>query len=97
MWVILKVNRKNLSLLKKNFFNKLGRDVKFFIPKLKLNIFNRKKVLIKESYLLGDYVLCFHKDFSKKSMLTSLKYSQGLKYILTDFFNAQEEIEKFVK
>jgi len=41
-------------------------------------------------------LLCFHKDFSKKSVLTSLRYCKGLKYFLTDFFNSQKEIEKFI-
>ncbi len=96
MWTIIKINKKNLSLLKKDFLVKLGNDVKFFIPKLKLNIFNKSKLLTKESFLLGDYILCFHKDFEKKSILSSLKYTRGLKYFLTDFLSAQDEIEKFI-
>ncbi|MDC3089838.1 hypothetical protein OA346_01145 [Candidatus Pelagibacter sp.] len=96
MWAIIKINKKNLSLLKKDFLIKLGSDVKFFIPKLKLNIFNKSKILTKESFLLGDYILCFHEGFAKKSILSSLKYSKGLKYFLTDFFSAQKEIEKFI-
>ena len=58
--------------------------------------FLKKKVCIKEVSLLGDYLLCFHKDFSKKSVLTSLKYCKGLKYFLTDFLNSQKEIQKFI-
>ena len=40
--------------------------------------------------------MCFHKDFSKRSVLTSLKYCKGLKYFLTDFLTSQNEIEKFI-
>ena len=36
MWVILKFDKKNLSLLKKDFLKNLGNDVKFYTPKLKL-------------------------------------------------------------
>ena len=96
MWAIIKINKKNLSLLKKDFLTKLGNDVKFFVPKLRLNIFNKSKLLIKESLLLDDYILCFHKDFKKRSVLSSLKYSKGLKYFLTDFFCSQKEIEQFI-
>jgi len=96
MWTIIKIKKKNLSLIKKEFLFKLGNDVKFFIPKLKLNIFNNSKIVSKESFLLGDYVLCFHKSFAKKSIINSLKYSKGLKYFLTDFLGAQAEIEKFI-
>ena len=92
MWAVLKIDKKNLSLLKNDFFKRLGKDVKFFMPKLKLKKFVKKKIYFKESFLLGDYMLCFHKDFSK----TSLKYCKGLKYFLMDFLNSQKEIEKFI-
>ena len=36
MWVVLKFNKNNLSLLKKDFLKYLGNDVKFYLPKLKL-------------------------------------------------------------
>ena len=96
MWAVLKINKKNLELLKKDLCNKLGKDVKFYIPKLKLKKFLKRKIFIKESLLLGDYLLCFHKDFTKRSVLTSLSYCKGLKYFLTDFLNSQKEIEKFI-
>jgi len=96
MWAILKIDNKNLSLLKNDFTKKLGNDVKFYIPRLQLKKFLKKKVCVKEVSLLGDYLLCFHKDFSKKSVLTSLKYCKGLKYFLTDFLNSQKEIQKFI-
>ena len=47
--------------------------------------------------ILGDYLFCFQEKFSKKSMLTSLQYCKGLKYILSDFSSSQNEIEKFIK
>tara|TARA_B100000965_G_scaffold390175_1_gene396717 strand:+ start:450 stop:947 length:498 start_codon:yes stop_codon:yes gene_type:complete len=96
MWTVLKIDKKNLSLLKNEFTKKLGKDVKFYIPKLKLKKFLKKKIHIKEINLLGDYLLCFHKDFSNRSALTSLKYCKGLKYFLTDFLNSQNDIEKFI-
>ena len=46
--------------------------------------------------ILGDYLFCFHEKFSKKSFLTTLKYTKGLKYILNDLFSSQYEIEKFI-
>ena len=96
MWTVLKIDRKNLVLLKSEFTKKLGRDVRFYVPKLKLKKFVNKKMYIREISLIGDYLLCFHKDFSKKSVLSSLKYCKGLKYFLTDFFKAQKDIEKFI-
>ena len=42
-------------------------------------------------------MLCFHEDFSKRSVLTSLKYCKGLKYFITSFLNNQKEIENFIE
>ena len=36
MWAILKFKKENLSLLKKDLLNSLGNDVKFYLPKIKL-------------------------------------------------------------
>ena len=97
MWVILKFNKKNLSLLKRDFFNYLGHDVKFYLPKLKLQKKIKNKLQSFDSLLLGDYLLCFHKSFENKDVINSLKYCKGLKYFLNNFDETQEEIKNFVK
>ena len=84
MWAVLKIDKKNLELLKNEFKKKLGDDVQFYTPKLQLKKFLNKKIYKKEILLLGDYLLCFHKDFSKKSVLTSLRYCKGLRYFLSE-------------
>jgi|TARA_B100002052_G_C15874015_1_gene596085 hypothetical protein len=96
MWAIIKVDNKSLNLLKNDFFSKLGKEVRFYIPKIQLKKFFKNKIQLKEKYLLGDYLLCHHKDFEKKSVLTSLKYCKGLKYFLTDLLSSQKEIIKFI-
>tara|TARA_B100001057_G_scaffold168732_1_gene169452 strand:+ start:443 stop:940 length:498 start_codon:yes stop_codon:yes gene_type:complete len=96
MWVVLKINKTHISLLKDDFKKKLGDDVKFYIPKLQVKKFFNKKIYQKEIFLLDDYLLCFHKDFSKRSVLTSMKYCKGLKYFLTDFISSQNEIQNFI-
>ena len=93
MWAVLKIDKKNISHLKSDFLKKLGKDVKFYIPKIKLKKFLKKKIYFKESFLLGDYLLCFHKDFSKISVLTSLQYCKGLKYFLAHFINSQNMVD----
>tara|TARA_B100000965_G_C19565990_1_gene746849 strand:+ start:1150 stop:1647 length:498 start_codon:yes stop_codon:yes gene_type:complete len=97
MWAVLKIDSKNISLLRKELSKRLGPDIKFYIPMIQLKKFVKKKTYFKEISLLGDYLLCFHKDFSKKTVLTSLKYCKGLKYFLNDFINSQNEIEEFIK
>ena len=96
MWAVIKINKNYLSFLKKEFINKLGKNVKFYAPKLKLKKFYKKKSLTKEISLLDDYLLCFHENFNKDSIISTLKYCKGLKYFLTDCVNSQEDIEKFI-
>lgn len=96
MWIIAKIEQKKIFTLKNEFIKKLGNGIKFYSPKLKLKKYLNKKIYIKEHYLLGDYLLCFHKDFGKKSILTSLKYCKGLKYILDNFYSSQSEISNFI-
>ena len=96
MWVIAKIDKKKFPFLKKDFYKKLGNDVKLYSPKIRLKKIQNKKISIKENFLLGDYLLCFHKGFTNKSIIESLKYCTGLKYFLTDFFHSQCEIEKFI-
>jgi len=96
MWIILKFKKESLPLLKKDFLKYLGQDVKFYLPKLKLQKYVKNKLHYKESFLLGDYLLCFHKGFENKSVISSLQYSKGLKYFLNNFSACQEEIKEFI-
>ena len=96
MWAVLKIDRKYIHQLKSEFLEKLGNEVKFYIPKLKIKKFRKQKVLFKENLMLGDYLLCYHKNFSNKSIFSSLKYCRGLKYFLSNFINSQKEIENFI-
>ena len=41
-------------------------------------------------------MLCFHNEFKKNSVLSSLKYCKGLKYFLKNFNSSQNEIKKFI-
>ena len=96
MEAVIKTEKKFISFLKKEFQNKLGKNVEYYSPKLKFKKFYKRKTLTKEISLLGDYLLCFHQDFKNKSIVNTLKYCKGLKYFLTDFINSQKEIEKFI-
>ena len=96
MWTILKFKKENLSLLKKDLLMYLGNDVQFYLPKIKLQKKVKNKLQNRSSFLLGDYLLCFHKSFENKKIISSLKYCKGLKYFLNNFKEEQEEIENFI-
>jgi len=97
MWTVLKFNKGELEFLKTDLSNKLKSMPKFYIPKLKYQFFKKNKLHYKESFLLGDYLLCFHNDFNNQKVIESIKTCRGLRYILTGFYNSQKEIKEFVK
>ena len=97
MWTILKYKKKELRFLKAELSSKLTSEPKFYIPKIKYEFFKKNKLFNKESLLLGDYLLCFHKDFANEKLVRSLKNCKGLNYFLEGFINSQKEINEFVK
>ena len=96
MWIVAKIDTKKIFTLKNEFLQKLGSNVKFYAPEIRLKKFMNSKLQVKKNYLLGNYILCFHEDFKKKSVLTSLKYCKGLKYFLDGLHSSQKEILKFI-
>jgi len=96
MWTIIKFDKKKLALLKEDFKKKLGNDFKIYYPKLTFRKYKKNKVIKKDCEILGDYLFCFHKNFSDARVLSQLKFTKGLKYFLTGFVHSQEEIKKFI-
>ena len=96
MWVILKINKKEFSILKEDFFKKLDKDVKFYLPKIKIQKYNKNKVKSYETYILGDYLFCYHKKLKNLNFLQSLKSIRGLKYFLENSVYNQNQIENFI-
>jgi len=96
MWTIIKFDKKKLSSLKKDFTKKLGKDFVIYSPKLFIQKYKNNKLTNKEFNLLGDYLLCFHKDFQNPTTINKLKFCRGLKYFLSGFIQSQNEIENFV-
>ena len=97
MWTILKFDKKKLPFLKKDFKKKLGKDFVFYRPKLFIQKYKNNKLINMEFSLLGDYILCFHKDFKNPNTINKLKFTRGLKYFLNGYIKSQIEIDNFVK
>ena len=96
MWIVFKIDRKKLNFFKNEINFKAGSNTLIYSPKMLINHFLKNKLVSKEFPLLGDYVFCYNKNFSNKSVLESLKYTKGCKLILKGFSNCQLEIEKFI-
>ena len=96
MWSIIKFDKKYLSLLKLDLGNKLGKDIKFYIPKILIKKFYNHKIINKEISLLGDYIFCYHKKLSDDKFVNTIKNCRGLKYTLSGYKEFQKEIIEFI-
>ena len=96
MWTILKFDKKKLNLLKQDFKKKLGDNIKFYIPKIKIQKFKNNKLINKELNLMGDYLFFYHNETDNEKKLNTLKFSRGLKYFLNGHIDTQDDIEQFI-
>ena len=97
MWAVIKFDKKNFHILKKYFQKKMGKDCVIYRPKILIQKYKNNKLINKEVDILGDYLFCFHKNFSNKSTINQLKFSRGLKYFLDGFTELQEDVQNFVE
>ena len=97
MWIVLKFKRKEQNHLVKELKEKVGKDVKIYVPKINLKLFTKNKVVNSKKPLLGDYLFCYHPNFKDFNFLSTIKFLKGLKYILKDFISSQKEINFFIE
>jgi len=96
MWTIAKIKLSEIEHFKKEVIKKIGSDTLFFIPKVKIQNFQKNKLKNKEKYILEDYIFCFNRKFSDKKTFQTIKFIKGLKYFLSSCFSEQKSIKKFV-
>ena len=66
MWTILKFDKNNINFLKKKLKDKLGNNVKFYLPKIKIKKFIKNKIFFKEIFCWETTYFFFHEDLAKK-------------------------------
>ena len=96
MWTVIKFDKKNLGLLKIDLNKKLGDDLITYSPKLRIQRYKNNRLIYKEVSLMGDYLFCYHKNFSNLNKFSNLKFLRGLKYFLEGHITAQSEIKNFI-
>ena len=92
MWIVAKVNYKQLSVFKSELNLKFENKVKYYFPKVFIK--NKKTNITKN--ILGNYIFCFHEKFEDLKNILVLKYIKGLDYFLTNSKNSQIEILDFI-
>ena len=96
MWIILKYKKNEFNFLKRDFSEILGDVPLIFKPKIKYQKLIRNKLHFLENDILGDYLICYHKQFKDINILGILKNSKGLKYFLKGSHCNQDEIINFI-
>ena len=71
MWTIIKINSKRILELKKDFYKKLGNEVRFYQPKFKIEKIKNNKIINYEKNLFGDYLFCYHEKFKNSGFCKS--------------------------
>ena len=64
MWTVIKIDKKKINLLKKELTNKFGEGGLTYSPKILIEKFKKNKLEKKEFDILGDYLFCYHNNFS---------------------------------
>ena len=97
MWVVAKIKRKELNLLKKELKDKIGSEMEFYDPKIQYhqNIKNKSKKI--EKYILENYIFCFHEKLKENKIINKIRFLRGLDYFLGGYHQNQKEILKFIK
>lgn len=96
MWTVIKFDKKRLGSLKSSLIEKFGNQCKIYCPKILIENFKNNKLVKKELNLLGDYIFCYHTDFSNNLIANKLKYLKGVKYLLDGFIKSQNELNDFI-
>jgi len=97
MWVVAKIKGKELENFKKNLVKESKSEIKFYCPKIRHYRYFKNKIKKYETYILENYIFCFHDKFKKSSFLNELKFTKGLNYFLTGNEENQNEIKSFVE
>lgn len=97
MWVVIKLEKGGINILKKEIRKKLGDNFQVYYPQLIVQNFQRNKLIKKSINLLGDYSFCYHSKLSDEINIRQLKFTRGVKYLLNGFKESQKEINDFIK
>lgn len=96
MWIVAQIKHNESSILIESFKEKLGSSPELYSPKILIEKITKNKISSKKKFILDNYVFLKHEKFIDKKIVSSLKYTKGLQYILPFFENSQKEILAFI-
>ena len=72
MWTIVKIDKKKINLFKNEMINKLGKDCKFYAPKIKVAAIRNNKKIEKIFFYSGITFFVIIKSLINETRLTNL-------------------------
>ena len=96
MWAVAKIKIRNLNTFKKDIAKRIGKDIKFYHPKIEYHRYFGDKVKKFEKFILENYIFCYHEKFSSINFTTEVQFIKGLDYFLKGHTKHQEELTSFI-
>jgi len=97
MWIVAKIKNKELDIFKNNLTKRFDKNIKFYYPKIEyVRYFGNKSKKLERS-ILGNYIFCYHAQFSKESSINTVRFLKGLEYFLMGHNQNQNEIRQFIE
>ena len=98
MWTVVKINKNcNIKDLEINLNNLFADKPIIYSPKILQQIIKGNKFYNKNHYILGSYLLIFHKNLCNKFLFKKLNFIKGINIVLKGFEYSQNEIKYFVE
>ena len=97
MWAVAKIKIRNLNTFKKDIAKRIGKDIKFYHPKIEYHRYFGDKVKKFEKFILENYIFCYHEKFQTINFVNEVKFLKGLEYFLDGHNQNQNNIVKFIK
>ena len=95
MWVVIKYEKKKMSLLI-NELKKKFNNFKIYNPKFKTKLKFKDRIVVNELSLLGDYLFCYHENFENPNSIKVLKFTKGIKSFIEGYKSSQKDIADFI-
>lgn len=97
MWIVAKMKKNQIRILKESVKEKIGSETEVYVPKIQISQMIKGKLLNKKiKFLLGNYFFIKNNKFESSAILETLKYLKGLHSIIPFSTSSQKEIIDFI-
>jgi hypothetical protein len=96
MWVIAKINYKEVEIFKSYLKKFLGSEISFYNPSICIEKINKRKIIKHTKQLLTSYIFCYHKNFQDENTINQIRDLKGLNYFLKNYKLSQDQILSFI-